>query len=146
MRSIVVALLMSYLAPAEAARLTVASVPPQFDTAALGDPFMETVIKKYSVQENDKYYVTHDKAKELAQQVLELDAGMKPGQAAGRIGDDFEKYWAHYDVLTEGKIAASQIVPFYQALAHDSTLQCTLAPPKPKFCEKYGTGPPGCGE
>ena len=71
---------------------------------------------------------------------------MKKGEAASRIGDDFEKYWAHYDVLVEGKIDASMIVPFYQALAHDSSLQCALKPEKPKFCEKFGTGKYLCGE
>ena len=65
---------------------------------------------------------------------------MTKKQAAGRIGDDFEKYWAHYDVLSEGKIDASMSVPFLQALAHDSSLQCAFKQPDPKFCEKYGTG------
>ena len=129
----------------KAAHSVVGNIPPQFDTGSLGDPFMETVIKSYSVHENDKFYVPHDKAKELAQQVLELDADMKPGQAKSRISDDFEKYWAHYDVLSEGKIYSNQIVPFMQALAHDSGLQCTLKPAKPYFCEEMGTCCPGGG-
>ena len=114
-------------------------IPDQFNTATLGDPFMETVLSKYSVQEKGAFYVPYDKAKTLAFQVLTLDAGMSDGDANSTIGGNFDKFWSHYDVLSEGRIPASQIVPFYQRLAHDSSLQCALKPKKLKWCEENGT-------
>ena len=83
------------------------SIPAQFDSATLGDPFMETVVKSFSVSEKGHFYVPEDKAKDLAFKVLTLDAGMKDAEANGVIGDHFDKFWAHYDVLSEGKIAVS---------------------------------------
>ena len=140
MKSFVVSLLLACLATeSQAFKLEVANIPEQFNTATLGDPFMETVVKQYSVSEKGHFFVPYDKAKTLAFQVLTLDAGMSDGEANGAIGDNFDKFWAHFDVLSEGKVAANQIIPFYQKLAHDSTLQCALKPKKPKFCEEYGT-------
>merc|ERR1712046_367724 len=139
MKSIKISLIMACVATQAAAiKLEAKDIPAPFDTAALGDPFMETVIKDYSVQEKGHYYVPYDKAQKLATQVLTLDAGMTGHEAADAMGN-FDKFWAHFDVLSEGKIAASQIIPFYQKLAHDSTLQCALKPKKLKFCEEYGT-------
>ena len=140
MKSFVVSLLLTCLATeSQALKLAGDNIPDQFNTATLGDPFMETVVNKYSVSEKGLYYVPYDKAKTLAFQVLTLDAGMSDGEANGAIGDNFDKFWAHFDVLSEGKVAASQIIPFYQKLAHDSTLQCALKPKKLKFCEEFGT-------
>merc|ERR1711934_138930 len=140
MKSIKISLIMACIATqAAAVKLSANDLPDQFNTATLGDPFMETVIKEYSVTDKGHYYVPYDKAKTLAFQVLTLDAGMTNGEANGAIGDNFDKFWAHFDVLSEGKIYASQIIPFYQKLAHDATLQCALKPKKLKFCEEYGT-------
>ena len=128
MKSIVFELLVASMLTqnCEAVQLTglsaASDLPDQFNTATLGDPFMETVLSKYSVQEKGTYYVPYDKAKSLAFDVLTLDAGMSDGDAKGTIGGNFDKFWSHYDVLSEGRIQASQIVPFYQRLAHDSTL------------------------
>ena len=138
MKSIKFSLLMACMAT-QANAITLKNIPDQFNTATLGDPFMETVVKDYSVSDKGHYYVPYDKAKDLAFQVLTLDAGMSNGDASGTIGGNFDKFWAHFDVLSEGRIAVSQIIPFYQKLAHDSTLQCALKPKKAKWCEDMGT-------
>ena len=108
MKSFAVCLMAACLSSeAQAVKLSANTIPDQFNTVTLGDPFMETVVMEYSVSDKGHYYVPYDKAKALAFQVLTLDAGMSDGGANGTIGDFFDKFWAHYDVLSEGRIAVS---------------------------------------
>ena len=105
---------------------------------AYQDGFMEKVISQYSTLEKGIHKISKDKAKSLAFKVLTLDAGMKDGQANGVIGDNFEKIWAHYDVLAEDKIDSDLVVPMLHMLAHDDKLQFSIDAPAPTTCEKYG--------
>ena len=60
------------------------------------------------------------------------------------IQNDFDKTWNHYDVLAEDKLVVSQIVPFFQMLKQDTSLQLHLNPPAADECDTYKLSPEVC--
>ena len=122
-------------------------LPAQFDSAQLGDPFMEKVIRQYgeTVKKGDKeqIVISRDNARQLATTVWENGLEQRPFDARNHLDGAFSSIWNHFDVLAEGKISIDQLPSFYRMVAADTSMQLTegsLAPAddgQPKWLKKF---------
>ena len=108
-------------------------IPPQFDSAQGGDPFMEKVIRELSEKdEKGNFWITKEAALSISKKVMTENAQMHSFWAKLKVDENFDKCWKHFDNLNQGKIHADQVYNFYKMLAQDNTLQFWWDVPKDK--------------
>ena len=113
-------------------------LPPQFDSANGGDPFMEKVIRDLATKDDKgQFWVSKEGVLSLAHGILTNQQQMHSFWANLHIDENFEKCWRHFDFTGDGKIPANQIINFYKMLAQDNTLQVWWENPKPEAPAPY---------
>ena len=88
---------------------------PDIYTGAGDDKLMESLIKKYAVEGNDKgepngqFYITKTGLDNVAKEVIGTHLKMKDGELDAYFNSRVPKLWAHFDVLNEGFLDVAKV-------------------------------------
>ena len=99
-------------------------VIPEHFTGDTADTFTQKMIKEFAIEDmdkdsgrpNGKFFVSRDKTKKAAYEVLETHLGLKGKAADAHLDKYFDAVWKHMDVLETGRLEAVELNKFMRTL------------------------------